>query len=568
MLASLVRNTTALFFIVTLLFPVTSIAKQQFREDTSAETATGKLKVGSHVKVYLPNLPYIASSHSINGALFRPANNELGWEYDMAVSHEIINPTLYEFTLRQGVRFQDGTPFDADAVLLNMEYFVKEPYTFTKLHRILTKVEKVSQYKVRFHLSEDYGLLLYDAIWLQFYTEAYLKKHGWNGKPFCPNLAEAGPYGLGPYILKEGYIEGNRRSDIAILERNPYYWDPDAAKVEKVTLYMGMTQQEAKDKALHSEGEIDISPVLFSDELEAIFAPYSKTTRLQSTNTYIARFNLFTGNPIFQEREVREIVNSLIDQKSLVSLSMNGEGRPTYVSIPEQFYGMSKALEQIEAHQPSTTGLNLAAMRERLNEYKVKYGYQQSQKIPLRFLAQESMRYMLNDIKFYLEKFDFEVQLIIADSESAMFASAIGARSQSNDIDFDLVLWPNFDWLRNPWVSFFIFDTSSVWSTTAPEKNLDKLINDFIATPYTSEEYIGRLRDLLTHIRYMNYQLNLPSPFNIIALNKEVIFQPRTSAVFPLWEIQVSDLHWSIRKESAYPEELKVPIKVIASGDE
>tara|TARA_Y100001956_G_scaffold82568_1_gene104054 strand:+ start:1702 stop:3402 length:1701 start_codon:yes stop_codon:yes gene_type:complete len=543
-------------------------AKQEFREDTSLLTATGKLKPGSHVKVFLPNLPYIASSHSINGALFRPANNELGWEYDMAVSHKIITPKLYEFTLREGVRFQDGTPFNADAVLLNMDYFVKQPYTFTKLHRILTKVEKVSEHLVRFHLSEDYGLLLYDAIWLQFYTEPYLKKFGWNGKPFCPNLAEAGPYGLGPYILKQGYIEGDRRSETAVLERNPHYWDKDAAKVEKFTLYMGMTQTEAKDLALHDEGKIDITPVLFSDQLESIFAPYSKIRRLQSTNTYIARFNLFTGNPIFKEREVREIVNNLIDQNSLVSLSMNGEGRTTYVSIPEQFYGMEPALAIIKRNQQQHINSDIKAAAQRLNQYKSKYGYAKNEKIPLRFLAQESMRYMLNDIKFFLEKLDFEVELIIANSESEMFASAIGAKNKSNDIDFDLVLWPNFDWLRNPWVSFFIFDTSSDWATTEPEFHLDELINNFIATPYTSEHYIDRLHDLLKHIRFMNYQLSLPSPFNIIALNKEIIFEPRTSAVFPLWEIQVSDNHWSIRGASEYPQELKVPVKVKTFGDE
>lgn len=568
MLASLFRPLITTLIATSLLFPLAALSKQEFREDTSMQTATGKLKPGSHVKVFLPNLPYIASSHSINGALVRPANNALGWEYDMAVSHEIINPKLYEFTLREGVRFQDGSPFDADAVLLNMSYFAKQPYTFTKLHRILEKVEKVSQYKVRFHLTEDYGLLLYDALWLQFYTEPYLKKFGWNGKPFCPNLAEAGPYGLGPYILKQGYIEGDRRSDVAVLERNPYYWDQDAAKVEKFTLYMGMNQQEAKDKALYSEGEIDITTVLFSDELEAIFAPYSKINRLQSTNTYIARFNFYTGNPIFKEREVREIINLLIDQDSLVSLSMNGEGRPTYVSIPEQFYGMQEALDLIEAHQTKQATPDIPTMQARLNHYKQKYGYNPTDKIPLRFLAQESMRYMINDIKFYLEKLDFDVQMLIIDSESEMFASAIGARSKANAIDFDLVLWPNFDWLRNPWVSFFIFDTNSVWATTAPEPNLDMLINDFIATPYTSDEYIPRLQVLLKHIQYMNYQLNLPSPYNIVAMNKEVVFQPRTSAVFPLWEVEVSDTHWSLRDSQEYPEELKVPIQVMTLGEE
>ncbi|WP_269748187.1 ABC transporter substrate-binding protein [Enterovibrio coralii] len=162
---------------------------------------------GSHLKVFIPSLPYIYISHSINAALLKPANNEKGWEYDMAVSHRKIDDKTYEFDLRRGVKFQDGSPFNADAVLLNMEYFKKAPFLFTKIDTVFDYAEKVDDYTVRFHLKEKYGQFLNDAIWIQFYTQPYLEKFGWNGKATCPNLAEAGPYGLGPYMLKEGYIE-------------------------------------------------------------------------------------------------------------------------------------------------------------------------------------------------------------------------------------------------------------------------------------------------------------------------------------------------------------------------
>ncbi len=555
-------STVTLCVVISITSP-TSEAKQQFRKDTSVDSITNSFRAGSHAKVYLPNLPYIASSHSINAGLVRPANNQQGWEYDMAVSHNILSPRLYEFELRKGVKFQDGTPFDADSVLMNIDYFMKKPYTFTKLHKILEKVEKVSQHKIRFHLSEDYGLLMYDAIWLHFYTEPYLKKFGWNGKPFCPNLAEAGPYGLGPYILKEGYIEGDRRTDTATLVANPHYWDENSPKVEKITLFMGMSQEEAKQKTLQSEGEIDITPVLFSDEVETIFAPYSKLSRLQSTNTYISRFNLFNGHPIFREREIREVINEIIDQESLVSLSMNGEGVSTYVSVAEQLFGMKEALDKIEGiNRPMRSKKELQNL---ISQYKKKHGFKEEQKIPIRLLAQQSMQYILKDIKFFIEKYDFEVTFIIAKSESEMFGNAIGAHNNTNSIQFDIVLWPNFDWFRSPWVSFFIFDTASSWSTTPPEKDLEAHVSKFISTPYSSTEYTTVLSNLLQYIRHMNYQLSLPSPYNTIAINKEVVFKPRTSAIFPLWEIQVSDFHWSVRGDTPYPEVLKTPIEITAT---
>ncbi|WP_367989952.1 ABC transporter substrate-binding protein [Vibrio sp. NTOU-M3] len=562
---SSLKITWLLASFILLLSPNLSSAKQTFRADSSSDSVTDKFRSGSHVKVYLPNLPYIASSHSINAGLLRPANNTQGWEYDLATSHKIISPRLYEFTLRKGVRFQDGTPFNADSVLMNIEYFMKEPYTFTKLYKILDRVEKISPYVIRFHLTEDYGLLLYDAIWLHFYTKPYLDKFGWNGKPFCPNLAEAGPYGLGPYILKEGYIEGDRRSDRAVLEANPYYWDKNSPKVEKITLYMSLSQEEAKNLTLYEEGKLDIAPLIFSDELETIYAPYSKLSRLQSTNTYIARFNLFNGHPIYKEADIRKAVNLAIDQNALVSLSMNGEGRSTFISVPEQLLGVDKAIRSLPEHAQSQEPPNKAQIESLLATHKQNYGYKAEEKITLRLYAQESMRYMLNDIKFFLEKYDFDVEIIIAKSESEMFINAIAAHVNQNTTDFDVVLWPNFDWFRNPWVSFFIYDTASSWTTTPPNAELDALVNNFIATPYSASSYQKVLTRLIQHLYNSNYQLFLPSPYNIIALNKEIVFTPRTSAIYPLWEIQVSDYHWSVRGEQPYPEQLKLPIKILES---
>ena len=193
-----------------------------FPDQVSTEVS-GELQPGSHMKWYLPNLPYLAISHAINASLVRPAENAKGWQYDLAVNHHSIDDKIWEFELRRDVVFQDGSAFDANSVLMNMTEFKKQPYTFTKLHTLLDRVEKVDDYTVRFYLSEPYGVFIHDAIWLQFYTPEYLNKFGWNGKPSCPNLAEPGLYGLGPYVLHEGYIEGDRRTEKAVLKASKNY---------------------------------------------------------------------------------------------------------------------------------------------------------------------------------------------------------------------------------------------------------------------------------------------------------------------------------------------------------
>ncbi len=173
----------------------------ELRDDDAPQRYVDRLVPGSHVKVFIPSLPYIYISHAINGAMIKPSDNAQGWEYDMATSHTQIDDTTYEFKLPQGVQFQDGTPFNADAVVMNMDAFKEKPVLYSKIDKVFDRCEKVDDYTVRFFLKEKYGCFMNDLIWMQFYSKDYLEINGWNGKPTCPNLSAPGPYGLGPYIL-------------------------------------------------------------------------------------------------------------------------------------------------------------------------------------------------------------------------------------------------------------------------------------------------------------------------------------------------------------------------------
>ena len=58
-----------------------------------------------------------------------------------------------------------------------------------------------------------------------------------------------------------------------VLKANPGYWGDDRPKVETITIYNGLAITEARDLALFSEGKIDITPVPFADEVEALPEP-------------------------------------------------------------------------------------------------------------------------------------------------------------------------------------------------------------------------------------------------------------------------------------------------------
>ena len=124
-----------------------------YQEDTRAQRALQTRDPRSHIKVFLPSMPYNYASRLINESLVRLAENDQGWEYALAINSKQLSPLIYKFDLRPNVRFQDGTPFNADSVIHNFSYFLKQPFNYTNIHKTLKKVEKVSDLKIRIYLS-------------------------------------------------------------------------------------------------------------------------------------------------------------------------------------------------------------------------------------------------------------------------------------------------------------------------------------------------------------------------------------------------------------------------------
>jgi ABC-type transport system substrate-binding protein len=533
--------------------------------DPAPGEVTGDLRQGSHIKLFLPNLPYLAISHAINASLVRPANNDRGWQYDLATSHRNIDDRIWEFRLRQGVRFQDGSPFNADSVLLNMEYFKRRPFTFTKLSTILDRVEKIDDFTVRFYLTEPYGVFLHDANWLQFYTPEYLDKHGWNGKPTCPNLAEPGPFALGPYILHQGYVEGDRSTPEVVLKANPAYWGEDKPKVETITIYTSLPIEEAQDLALHSEGRIDITPVSFAYAAETVLSPHAKLAVSPSMNNYAMHFNMLTGNPAIIDDRIRYVINHAIDQEYLLNLSMVGEGVMSPTTVSPNFYRVADAIRSLDgyfAEYSDAHDSSAGALRSLVQDFQRDNGLDPDQPLKLTLLVQESFLFLIRDIQYFLAQVNIDLQAEVVASEKQVFRQLFDTRDDNNEIAWDLLLWGNFDWYKHPWAAFFVYLPGTSWSTIPDNPELLELTQRLLRTDIESDKYVPLLAEFIRYVYERNYMVFLPNPNNIYAVNKEVVFKPGRSAFVYLRDLQVTDQHWSLRGERPYPPKRKSPLRI------
>jgi hypothetical protein len=84
-----------------------------------------------------------------------------------------------------------------------------------------------------------------------------------------------------------------------------------------------------------------------------------------------------------------------------------------------------------------------------------------------------------------------------------------------------------------------------------------------VRTNPQSDDYVPVLAKFIRHVYEHNYMVFLPTPHNVYAVNKEVVFNPGRSAYVYLRDLEVTDLHWSLRGDAPDPEARKRPLKIL-----
>lgn len=434
-----------------------------------------------------------------------------------------------------------------------MQYFKEKPFLFTKIDSVFDYLEKIDDYTVRFHLKEKYGQFINDCLWIQFYTPTYLEKFGWNGKATCPNLAEPGPYGLGPYVLKEGYIEGDRQTPKAVLEANPYYWDNRYPKIERITIYTELNSQEAFEQVRLQEGELDITPIPFTGKVATILSPYSKVISSPSTNNWAIHLNLRNGNKKLLDKKVRVALNQAINQANLLNFVYDSEGitKPTVAS--PLFPGVKDVVKDLRPYSEIKNPYD-PTQREHLKS--ILNG------LILKVYTQDRFVFLWKGIEYQLKKVGVTLDVQVTSSEKDIFSQLLTTNAGKNTIDWDLLIWGCDDWYFNhPWSVFLVYRTHNFWSTIFHDQIIDNYIEHLFATTVGTDAFNIVTKQIMSHVYDNGYMLFVPAPNKVLAVNKEVVFSPYKMAVLPLWEIGLTKEHWSIRK-GEYPSQYLAPVKI------
>ncbi len=532
-----------LFFIFLSYFLLNA---SSFRVDDSKARLAMPLNTKSHIKVFLPSIPYSYISKNTNSGLIRSTDNEKNWEYDLAKSHTRVDDLTYVFEIRRDLKFQDGTDFTIDNVIRNLENFRKYPLLYTNIDKVNFSIERVDDYRIKIKLDKKYEMFFLDLARVYFYTDEYLEKYTPKGAQTGSANRIPGPYAMGPYILESGYAVGEKQTDKLELIANPYYWDKRYPKIKRVTVYTQLDVSKALNFIKNHEGRLDIMPIPFNKKIDILMSKYSKLVIKKSTNNFTIFFNLINGNKTLENDEVRIALNEAINQENLLNFVYKKEGRIS----------------------PFSTSINYKIVDKiaKKNKY-TKFNFSEEKKknllngLELNVFTQDRFIFLFKGIEYQLKKYGVKLNYTITTSEKDIYEQLLNTRSSKNSKEWDLLMWGNDDWYyQNPWTMFFIYENDSPWSTIKNDKYMDKYIKKFFETKVGTREYEQIVENILNRARNKAYTLRVPSHNKVMAVNKEVVFEPYIGGLIPLWKVEITRDHWSLR-EKEYLKEFYSPIK-------
>ena len=245
------------------------------------------------------------------------------------------NGLVYDFKLKHGITFSDGSPFTADDVVYTFNWMlnpdVQDPTEKSFFDRF-SRVEKVNDYEVRFYFKEPYCFSL-DAIGLTPIMSKAFYSH-YTATQF--NQSTGLMIGTGPYRLPDPTSWTPQPGQPITLVRNERYWGPPPSFNK---LIWRVIENPAARATAFSNSDIDvfgpgiIGPV--PEQYQKMLADKALVARTQhfalgniSMGFYYIGWEEKKGRngppTFFADPRVRKAMTMLIDRNRIIKDIMRG----------------------------------------------------------------------------------------------------------------------------------------------------------------------------------------------------------------------------------------------------
>jgi peptide/nickel transport system substrate-binding protein len=260
--------------------------------------------------------------------------------------------TAWTFKLRPDVKFSDGTPFNADSVLFNLDRYTNKssPHYYAPVAASaalsvgnVKSYKKIDESTVEIDTLGPASHLPSDLIFIYMASPTAIEKYG--------NVDYANhPAGTGPFTM-----QSLTRGQQMVLVPNPTYWG-GAAKVSKVIL-KPIPDSATRLAALKS-GEVNWIEAPDPDTISSLTSSGYQVLTNSYDHLWPWIFNLSSG-PL-SKLEVRQALNYGIDRKTMAGTLLQGTADPAYQLAPKASLAY-KASNDLYSYDPAKAKQLLAA---------------------------------------------------------------------------------------------------------------------------------------------------------------------------------------------------------------
>jgi len=254
---------------------------------------------------------------NIYDGLVRYTDGKLEVEPALAKSWDISSDgTVYTFNLRSGIKFHDGSDFNADAVKFNFDRMLNKdhpyhntgPFPLSFFFSAIKSVDVVNANTVKFTLNEPYAPFLSNLAYPTglIVSPAGVKKHG---KDFGRN-----PSGTGAFKFNEW--KSNER---VVVDKNSGYWDGKAGT--DAVVFRPITDANTRVAEMLSGGidmMVEVPPASLSK-----FGG-SKFSIVEQAGPHVWFLILNAKEGPFANKKVRQAANYAINKQAIVNDVLEG----------------------------------------------------------------------------------------------------------------------------------------------------------------------------------------------------------------------------------------------------
>ncbi len=360
------------------------LAAQVLAADLTIGLATDVTAIDPHYHNLTPNNNVAA--HIFGFLVQRNEKSQL--EPSLALAWETVDPLTWEFTLRRGVKFHDGSDFTAADVVASIERVPtvpNSPSPFTAYTRQIKEMVVVDPYTIRFKTTTPYPLMPSDMTQIAIVSKSAAKA---STEDFNSGKAATG---TGPYKVVR-YAKGDRIE----LARNDDWWG-GKTPWGKVTLRL--LPQDAPRVAALLSGDVQViegvPPAdvanLRRDKRVSVYRTVADRLiyiHLDSNRDVSPFVTDKAGKPLdrnpLKDPRVRLAISKALNRPAIVEKVMETEAVMAGQLVPEFLFGSTKNLKVepfdaagakkllAEAGYPDGFGLTIHAPNNRyVNDAKI-----------------------------------------------------------------------------------------------------------------------------------------------------------------------------------------------------